>query len=344
MGGLRFFLFAGLTALMMLGCGESSDPNDSTNGGTGGVGAAGGAGGSGGAGGEGGAGAVGGEGGSGGTAGMSGAGGAGAAGGAGGAGAAGGEGGAGGAGGVGGGAAGVCPSPVSFVGQLEGNSDEVPNGGTLTTTPYEMDFDAGIGALKAAIPEMHGEEITLETPLAINGALVVATSYKSMQDPPRSQTSFWIADANGTIEVRLWYQGITAEEYAPFRIQTGQRISFTASKLNRYYSKGQILAGADWTLDDTDQDVYAWEPDRPLEENDVHRLVRITGILEGAGDACGDGWRCWTINDAGGSSIVFRTRSEIAGTGSCVTYVGPLGWYQDDAQLNVDNFDWLRIY
>ncbi len=207
-----------------------------------------------------------------------------------------------------------------------------------------MDFDAGIGAVKAAVPAMHDEEVTLESPLAINGALVIATSYLGRQDPPRSQTSFWIADANGAIEVRLWYQGIPAEEYAPFRIQTGQRISFNATKLNRYYSKGQILAGADWTLDDTDQEVYAWEPDRPLEETDVHSLVRITGILEGEGETCGGSSRCWNLNDAGGSSIVFRTSSEIVGTGSCVTYVGPLGWYQDDPQLNVDNFDWLRIY
>ena len=71
---------------------------------------------------------------------------------------AGGAGGVGGMGGTGGGPpVGVCPSPVVFGGQLEGDGAEVPNGGTLTTTPYAMDFDAGIVVQGGVLDELIGE-------------------------------------------------------------------------------------------------------------------------------------------------------------------------------------------
>ena len=310
----RLFIVLALLAAVTLGCNDSADPN------------AGGAAGAGGAGGE---------------AGFGGFGGAGGAGGLGGA------GGFGGAGGTGGDIS-FCPEEITFSGQLGGEA--APDGGNLTTEAYPMDFDAGIAAVKAAVPEMHDEEVELETPLAVSGALVVATDYLSDQEISRSQTTFWVADANGAIQVRLYYSGITAEEVPPFTIRTGQRISFNVTKLGRYYSSDQIAAGTDWVLDDENQDVHVWEPDRALEETDVHRMVRITGTLEGNGSGCGGDYKCWNVgygDDGNGQpfgSVIFRTNSQFVSGGTCVTYVGPLNWYQSDPQLNVVNFTWLRNY
>jgi hypothetical protein len=249
--------------------------------------------------------------------------------------------GAGGDGGSGGGL-GVCPNEVSFVGQAAGQGADVPDGGNPVFEAYDAEYTAGIAEIKMAVPEMHGDEV--EVDLTVTNATVVATNYRSMHDIPQSQTSFWVADADGVIEVRLYHQGITMEEIAPFAIQVGQRISFRVTQLGRYYAKGQIQRATDWVLGDVDQDVFIWEPDRALTEADVHRVIRVTGTLEGEPSGCGGDSRCWSMNYGHGAPGVFRTRSTIVGSGSCVTFVGPLSWYQSDAQFNVDNYAWLKIY
>jgi hypothetical protein len=262
-----------------------------------------------------------------------------------------GAGGTGGGAGVGGGSAGtggsggglgVCPAEIEFVGQTVGMGGDVPDGGNAIFTPYPAEYVAGIADVNAAIPDMHGDEANVD--IAVTSATVVATGYRSMHDIPQSQTVFWVADANGTIQVRLYHEGITAEEVAPFAIQVGQRISFRATQVGRYYAQPQIQRASDWVLEDTDQDVSLWEPDRALTEADVHRIVRVTGTLEGEPSGCGGDSRCWNINYGHGAPAVFRTRSTIVGTGSCVTFVGPMGWYQSDPQFNVDNYSWLKVY
>jgi hypothetical protein len=343
MTALRSMLYVIAIASLAIACGESSDPNDNVDGagGTGGSGAVG----AGGAGGMGGLMATGGTGGSAGAAGGTmAAGGTGGTGGTGGgAGVGGGAGGgAGGTGGGAGGALGVCPNEISFLGQTVGMGADVPDGGNAIFTPYPAEYTAGIADVQSAIPEMHGEEATVD--LMVTGATVVATGYRSMHDIPQSQTIFWVADADGTIQVRLYHDDITADEVAPFAIQVGQRISFRATQVSRYYAQSQIQRATDWVLVDTDQDVALWDPDRELTEADVHRIVRITGTLEGEPSGCGGDSRCWNLGYGHGAPGVFRTRSTIVDTGSCVTFVGPLGWFQSDPQFNVDNYSWLKVY
>jgi uncharacterized protein YqiB (DUF1249 family) len=330
---LRSLLYVTVVAGLALGCGESSDPNDSMMAGTAGTG---GSAGSAGSAGTGGTAAVGGAGG-----GTAGTGGEAATGGTAGA------GGSGGTAGTGGGAAGtgglgVCPEDISFVGQVMGAGSDVPDGGEADFEGYADDYTAGIADIKAVIPEMHGESADVD--LTVTDATVVATNYRGSFDIPQSQTSFWVADADGTMEVRLYHDGITMDEVAPFAIQVGQKISFRVTQVGRYYAKGQIQRATDWVLGDVDQAVHIWEPDRELTEADVHRIVRVTATLEGAPNSCGGDSKCWNVNYGHGAPAIFRTSSTIVGTGSCITFVGPLSWYQDDAQLNVENLSWLRIY
>ena len=204
------------------------------------------------------------------------------------------------------------------------------------------EYQAGIADVKSAIPEMHSDVAEVE--IEVRSATVVATDYATDRgEISRSQTNFWIADGDGTMEVRLYHENVTPEEVPQFAVQVGQKISFDVTQVGRYYDKGQIQRGSNWVLEDVDQDVYVWEPDRAFDVADVHQMVRVTALLEGEPSACGGSSRCWNI-DYGFGTAVFRTSSNIVDTGLCITYVGPLSWYQDDPQLNVANFSWLKIY
>ena len=239
MGELRSFIFLSVVAAVFIGCGESSDPNDpaggagmtGTAGMTGNGGMAGSAG-EAGAGGEAGAAGEAGAGGEAGAAGEAGAGGeAGAA----------GEAGAGGMGG--GGPIGVCPGEVSFVGQMTGSGSDVPDGGSAILDPYAAVYQAGIADVKSAIPEMHSD--VAEVVIEVVSATVVATYYATdLGEISRSQTNFWIADGDGTIEVRLYHENVTPEEVPQFAVQVGQKISFDVTQVGRYYDKGQIQRGS----------------------------------------------------------------------------------------------------
>ena len=82
----------------------------------------------------------------------------------------------------------------------------------------------------------------------------------------------------------------------------------------------------DVTLDEVDQDVYLWAPDREMTTEDIGRLVTITAPLQGPEVECGLNYRCWDL-DYGFGNAVFRTSSTFAATGACITYVGPVGFF-----------------
>jgi len=233
-----------------------------------------------------------------------------------------------------------CIGDPAFTGQIGGT--EVPNGGTAVFTPYPRDYNAGIENLISAIPQMHDE--TTEVDIMITNATVVATSHLGGSDIPMHNTNFWVADARGIIEVRLYYRGITEDEYPSFDVRTGQKISFRVTKVQRFYETGQVQQATDWELEDSNQPVYIWEPDRELTTRDVPRVVRVTGRLEGEGANCGNSNRCWDLDYGQGAPATFRTSSNIVAAGSCVTFVGPITSYRASVQFNLVNFSWLKIF
>ena len=172
----------------------------------------------------------------------------------------------------GGGPIGVCPGEVSFVGQMTGSGSDVPDGGSAILDPYAAEYQAGIADVKSAIPEMHSDVAEVE--IEVRSATVVATDYATDRgEISRSQTNFWIADGDGTMEVRLYHENVTPEEVPQFAVQVGQKISFDVTQVGRYYDKGQIQRGSNWVLEDVDQDVYVWEPDRAFDVADVIRCM-----------------------------------------------------------------------
>lgn len=237
---------------------------------------------------------------------------------------------------------GICPEEVSFVGQVVGAGADVPDGGTAVFEPWPADYQSGLSAVIAAVPEDGGgDDVVLDTPLAVTEVTVIATDYKGNFDVSRSRTHFWVGDADGAIELYLDY--MDPDAVPPFEIQVGQKISFNVTAVNRYFDKGQIVGVSDVVLVSDNAPVYLWTPDRTLVVDDIHKVVRITGTLAGTGGECGGGNRCWDI-DYGFGRAVFRSNSDFLQTGACVTFVGPLSFYQGEPQLNVGNFDWMRIY
>ena len=175
----------------------------------------------------------------------------------------------------------------------------------------------------AAVPtEGGGDDLVLDTPIAVTEVTVVATDYKGNFDVSRSRTHFWVGDADGAIELYLDY--MDPDAVPPFEIQVGQKISFNVTKVNRYFDKGQIVGVSDVVLVSDNAPVYLWTPDRALVVEDIHRVVRITGNLAGTGGECGAGNRCWDL-DYGFGRAIFRSNSDFLQTGACVTFVGPLG-------------------
>ena len=233
-----------------------------------------------------------------------------------------------------------CIGDSAFTGQI--GDTEVPNGGTAIFTPYPTDYNAGIENLISAISQIDGE--TADVNIMITGATVVATLPNAPESLPQSNTTFWVADSNGTIEVRIFYPGITEAEYPSFAIKTGQKISFRVTKVERFYERGQVQQATDWILEETNQPVYIWEPNRELNTTDVHQFVRINGRLEGEGTNCGTNYKCLNIDYGQGTPAIFRTPPRFGDTGSCVTFVGPVSSFDGALQFNVENLSWLKLY
>ena len=142
----------------------------------------------------------------------------------------------------------------------------------------------------------------------------------------------------------------------PFVVKNGQVVSFEVNEVKRFGDKSQISEVQNWVLH-TEADpqrpelpagpvgeVYIFDPDRQLGDGDVHQVIRVTGTLEGQGRSCGGGNSCWLLNYGFGPSLIIRTKDPAARTGSCVTFVGPLGTYDGDLQLDTVNPSWLSVY
>ena len=249
-----------------------------------------------------------------------------------------------------------CPDEITFTGQLSGPESERPNGGTARFTPYPEDYDSGLRALIAALPQttVDGDPEPIVVDMPIQRATVVATRGFTEADVPESQRGFWVADAHGVVEV---YLDPGARGGMPnFVVQTGTVISFRATRIGRYQRKSQISAGTDWRLHGPDEaphpdlaaspnaEVHVWTPDRELTQADSHRIVRLTGQLDGAPSSCGSGNKCWKLNYGFGEPVTFRTSHPDAATGQCVTFVGPVGFFRGNLQFDTTNLSWLRVY
>ena len=235
----------------------------------------------------------------------------------------------------------VCGSDPSYTGQVGGLT--APAGGTPLPVLSRSAFtygNANLSNVALQFPVVDGVIATLDAPISVIGAVVVATSYLSAGAVPASQSNFWVSDRFGSIEVRLDFTN--AANVPPFPIQVGQRLNFTVSAVNSYQGMGQIQAASNWTLVSSGAGVHLLErSNSTVAFADLSELVRVEGIISGGGAACGGTSRCFDLSYASGNTVTLRTASTAAAIGQCVTFVGPVRQFAGSLQLDAINFDWL---
>ena len=240
---------------------------------------------------------------------------------------------------------GGCEENIFFTGQTFVAEDEPansPNGGVPTTTPYDVNYDSGIGTILASLPANPTEDFT-NVPLNVDvvEATVVATHFNSTNEggPQLANTNFWISDGVGSIQV--FFDSEDTDLHPTFPIKVGQKISFTVSEVTIFFGIPEITNATDWNLVSENNEVYI--DDRTNGEvslQDLNSVVRITGTLDSAGQPCGGSSLCYDLNYGGPSTLNFRSSSMFIQQDSCITFVGPVGARDGAVQLNIINFDW----
>ncbi|MEE2788092.1 MAG: hypothetical protein VX589_12185 [Myxococcota bacterium] len=257
-----------------------------------------------------------------------------------------------------------CPEVVSYTGQYSGPNSDIPNGGTMRADPFPSSYDAGILGVLAAIPPAtaDGDPAPRPIDMPIRRATVVATAgFSNRMDTAPNQVNFWIADGQGIIEVNV-DPGSVGGRPQDFYVKTGEVISFQATEVRRrYLARTQITYGINWTKHGEDEAPFQGgqpgpnamipveEIDRPLTSADIHRIVRVTGTVGGDPYNCGGGNKCWPLDYGQGLPIILRTSHPEIRAGSCVTFLGPVGYYKANdraglLQLDTVNLDWIRVY
>jgi hypothetical protein len=235
----------------------------------------------------------------------------------------------------------LCGSDPTYTGQV--GADLVPGGGTPLPVRSRASFtysNANLSNVALQFPVVDGVIATLDAPIAVSGAVVVATSFLTEASVPPSQSNFWVADRFGSIEVRLDFTN--AANVPPFPIQVGQRLNFTVSAVNSYQGIGQIQAASNWTLASSGAGVHLLErSNSTVAIADLSELVRVEGIISGGGASCGGTSKCFDLSYGAGNIVTLRTASTATAIGQCVTFVGPVRQFAGSLQLDAINFDWL---
>jgi hypothetical protein len=234
----------------------------------------------------------------------------------------------------------VCGSAPAFSGQIFGN--DAPSGGVPLFVNSRSEFtygDANLDEVISQFPTVDGDPIILPTPVVITGAVVVATSYINSAAVPPSQSNFWVADSNGTVEVRLDFTN--AANVPVTQIRVGHKLNFTVTAVDSYFGSGQVQAANSWDLVEADTGVHVLErTTTALTAEDIGEVIRVEGTLTGGGAACGGSSKCYDLTYANGQVALYRSASTFLSIGQCVTFVGPLGQFDGEPQINVANFDW----
>ena len=234
----------------------------------------------------------------------------------------------------------VCGSAPAFSGQIFGA--EAPSGGVPLFVNSRSEFtygDAHLDEVISQFPTVDGDPTILPTPVVIAGAVVVATSYMNTAAVPPSQSNFWVADSNGTVEVRLDFTN--AANVPVTQIRVGHKLNFIVTALDSYFGSGQVQAAASWELVEADTGVNVLErTTTALTADDIGEIVRVEGTLTRDNGACGGISRCYGLAYANGQVVPYRSASTFLTIGQCVTFVGPLSQFSGEPQINVANLSW----
>lgn len=202
-----------------------------------------------------------------------------------------------------------------------------------TTAPT---VDAGIDDL---ITALDGEFTELAIDVNITGAIVTAVGYVPQTND--GTVLFYFEDMSGVGQA--FYVDTMAAGVDPLSLEPGDEINMHATMGLHYFGTYEVTAIDSMTVVSKGNPVYVTTVDSgALDPTGMrNRMVEVWGTITGEQGGCGGSANCYDLTYNDSQYAIWRTSANTF-VDDCVHYIGPLGEFQGDAQLNVDNFDWFR--
>jgi len=228
-----------------------------------------------------------------------------------------------------------CHDGPDAVGPWAGDFPHPISAASSTVTDQPYTHDAGVGALLAATA---GNEQDTVVDLVVSGAIVTARGY--VPDGTNDGTvSFWFEDASGPMYAyRMDLLGVD-----PATLSPGDEVSFRASLVKEYFGTPELLEVQSFQIVSSGNPVHVVDGMGGALDWAVHGLynVEVYGeIVAGPTDCSSD---CWDLQ-YGDETVTFRTGSGFQAIGDCIHWIGPLGQFGMEEQLDADDYDWYRWF
>lgn len=200
--------------------------------------------------------------------------------------------------------------------------------GLLTRTAY--DFDSGIAAALAEAPE--SDEIS-GLDLRIEDAIVT-----NVGSPRSGGPNIWFEDGGGAMRT----YGVSGTD----GIEPGDRVSLTITAMDAYGGEIQISAAEDVSYTDADELVHVVDQTAGAVNYPAHGRQNMFswGEITGGGAICGGSSVCVDFQANGQAFVIRIGDTQAPDIGACMVMVAPLGTFNQDLQINIDNYDWRVEY
>jgi len=209
-------------------------------------------------------------------------------------------------------------------------------GAPVQSTPYTN--DAGVAALIAATV---GNTDPTPVDLQITGATVVARGYVPA-NPTSNTADFWFEDAGGAM---YWYGREIDLGIDPNTLKPGDKVSFHVTEVQDYFGTLEVTMADSFIIDSSANPIHVVDgmSGAPLSfATNGMQVVEIWGeLVSGPTTDCQA--NCFQLQ-YGSDVVTFRTESTFDQVGDCIHWIGPLGSFGGDEQLNANDFDWYTFY
>ena len=202
-------------------------------------------------------------------------------------------------------------------------------GAPITRDPYT--FDAGVSALLAAA---EGNYNDVAVDLLVEGAIVTSRGYVPA-NPAYNTATFWFEDSGGAMMAFIVDIG-----QDPNNLQPGDEVSFRATTVKEYFGTPEVIAITDFQILSSGNPVHVVDAmNGDVLSFDTHglRTIEIWGGLVSGPEDCGA--NCFDF-DYGAGLVTYRTNSSYDVVGDCIHYIGPLSQFNNEPQIDIDDFDW----
>jgi hypothetical protein len=263
---------------------------------------------------------------------------------------------------------GSCEVNDFFTGQAFAEGDDSHNGGNPVEASTVTLESAGLQAVYDAVPvddapqddfdtdDVDESLVDLDTTLDVTGALVIATGRTDNDETPdviEGNDWLYLQDADTTIVLNSGFVGSAyPEDGAPAEaVKVGDKVSFTATAVRNYSGTPHVARVTDFTIDSSGADVpFTDMTGEDITMDSWGELIRVSGQLTADNGGCGGSAICYELSHGDpAETITFRSNSQFAQVGTCVTFFGPLGAFPGPldsqggtpmAQIDEVNWGW----